>query len=248
MIRKATDLPWLLLLRTHSSALCCNSSKSPNKLSQAKLKVQPEKNACNEKALRRDHEWRMGTQQRGEEIKKPPLWLAELMKPRSLLCCLIVCKIKMELSSQISDVSGDLVPQQLFGIQQGSSAFFLGLAFPSAWSSAFPAGRSSLFSVPTCLPNRLTLAQGLKNYWSGGGEKKEWMLRHTKRFGLNVSKGSYCQILAAPPQSLQLLALHFPLSYPHSEAPSQEKESRFWGMNHLLNTSLHETLFFLETQ
>lgn len=50
------------------------------------------------------------------------------MKPRSLLCCLIVGKIKMELSSQISDISGDLIPQQLFGIQEGSSAFFFALS------------------------------------------------------------------------------------------------------------------------
>lgn len=144
-----------------------------------------------------------GLHKREEEIKTASLWLAGLMEPRLLLCSLIVCKIKMELFSQISDISGDLIPQQLFGIQQGSSAFFSGLSFPSAWSSALPAGRSSLFPGSTCQ---------MDSHWPKDPRtievegKKGWMQRHTKRFDLSVSKGSYCQIFAAPPQPLQLLA------------------------------------------
>lgn len=124
------------------------------------------------------------------------------MKPCLLPCCLIVHKIKMELSSQISDISGDLIPQQLFGIQQGASAFFLGLFFPSAWSSAFPAGRNSLFSVSTCLPNRLTLAQGFKNYWSVGGRKRDECKDTPRDLIWMFPRGAIAK-------SLQLLLSHF---------------------------------------
>lgn len=77
--------------------------------------------------------------------------MADLMKPCLLLCCLIVCKIKMELSSQISDISGDLIPQQLFGIQQGASAFFLGLfsSLPGHLLSLL-AGTPCFLSLPAC--------------------------------------------------------------------------------------------------
>lgn len=158
-----------------------------------------------------------GLHKREEEIKTPPLWLARLMEPRLLLCSLIVCKIKMELFSQISDISGDLIPQKLFGIQQGSSAFFSGLSFPPAWSSALPAGRSSLFPVSTCQMDSHWLKDPRIIEVEG---KKGWMQRHTKRFDRSVSKGSYCQIFAAPPQ---------PRISP-SPTPTQKhrEESGFW--------------------
>lgn len=48
-------------------------------------------------------EWLYNWEQ--EEIKRQPVWLAVLTKPCLLLRCLRICKIKMELSPQISDIS-----------------------------------------------------------------------------------------------------------------------------------------------
>lgn len=149
------------------------------------------------------------------------------MKPRSLLCCLIVCRIKMELSSQISDISGDLIPQQLFGIQQGSSAFFLGLFFPLSLVICSPCWQELPVFCLSPPAKQTQTSPRIQELLKCGGEKRD-ECRNTKRFDLNISKGSKCQIFAAPPQPLQLPALHFPFSYPHSETPSQEKESGFW--------------------
>lgn len=55
MVREAIDLSWLLLLRIQSIPCYCNSNNSSNKLSKNKSVVQPEKNASNDKQLRRNY-------------------------------------------------------------------------------------------------------------------------------------------------------------------------------------------------
>lgn len=179
--------------------------------------------------MRRDHEWRMVAQQRGEETKKPALWVAGLMKPALLLCCLIVCKMKMELSSPIRDVSGDLIPQQLFGIQQGSSAFFLRAFFPLSLVICLPCWQElPVFCL--YLPAKQTHpGPSTQELLKCGGRKKRDECRDTPRdlvwmFPRGATAKSWQLLLSHFSSS----GLHFPLSYPHSEAPSQEKESGFW--------------------
>lgn len=179
----------------------------------------------------------MVTQQREEEIKEPPLWLAGLMKPRWLLCCLIVCEIKMELSSQISDISGDLIPQQFFGIQQGPSTFFLGLS--SSWGCS-PCWQE-LPGLCPYLPN---------SHWSQEpgiievcGGKKGWC-RYTPRDLIwRFPRGATAKSLQLLPSHFSSLAFSFsPLLPPLRNTESGEG---IWvlGMNHLLNTSLLMSLF-----
>lgn len=55
MVREAIDLSRLLLLRIQSTPYYCNSNNSSNKLSKNKVIVQPEKNASNDKQLRRNN-------------------------------------------------------------------------------------------------------------------------------------------------------------------------------------------------
>lgn len=55
MVREATDLSWLSLLRIQSTPYYCNGNNSSNKLNKNKLIVQPEKNASKDKQLRRNY-------------------------------------------------------------------------------------------------------------------------------------------------------------------------------------------------
>lgn len=169
------------------------------------------------------------------------------MKPCLLLCCLIVRKIKMELSSQISDISGDLIPQQLFGIQQGASAFFLGLfsSLPGHLLSLL-ARTPCFLSLPACqIDSHWPKDSRIIEVW--GGEKGMNAKTHQEIWS-ECFQGEQLPNLCSSSSATSAPRFAFsPLLPPPRSTKSGEG---IWvlGMNHLLNTSLHETLSSLETQ
>lgn len=165
----------------------------------------------------------MVTQQREEEIKEPPLWLAGLMKPRWLLCCLIVCEIKIwSFLPKLVTSQEILFPSSFLVFSRDHQPFSWGFLPPEA---ALPAGRSSLGSVLTCQTHTGPRSRELLKCV---GEKRDDAETHREIWSEGFQGELLPNLCSSSPATSAPSLFRFPLSYPHSGTPSREKESGFW--------------------